>query len=371
MDVAVSTAVRIVAIFAAVFLLLELTARVYLFGIAGLVPAKMNSVHGLNQTGFTRQSDERRIGFELKPNLDEFFKLVPFRTNSRGLRDREYSLEKPADHFRVAVVGSSFTLPAGVEIEQAFHSILEEQLSAEFAPRRFEFINFAVGMHGPEQILAMLELRALPYDPDLILVGVTRLSEPLLLGKPKAVAHPKAMGSMPAFRQSYPVFQSFLARLIEQRVGKEHTPGQHVGALERLVMQAMEPVGPPASVGKGRNTPSPPARSSVLARLNRIQADTGIPIVLVLLEFESTRQATADRLAGTRLPFLDTRDAFRGTRPNDYRVNALDPHPNDRAHAIFARVIGEFLREKQLIPHGLPQASQPHDRSRGKAAPLQ
>ena len=95
----------------------------------------------------------------------------------------------------------------------------------------------------------------------------------------------------------------------------------------------------------------------------------------MLLEFESTRQTTTgDHLVSTRklgLPFLDTRDAFRGSRPNDYWVNALDPHPNDRAHAIFARVIGEFLREKQLIPHGLPQASQPHDRSRGKAAPLQ
>lgn len=117
-----NTAVRIAAVVAGLFVLLELTARVYLFGIAGLVPAKMNSVHGLNQTGFTRQSGDARIGFELKPDLDGYFNLATFRTNSKGLRDREYALEKPSDTFRVAVMGSSFTLPAGVEIERAFHS---------------------------------------------------------------------------------------------------------------------------------------------------------------------------------------------------------------------------------------------------------
>ncbi len=345
-----NTAVRIAAVVAGLFVLLELTARVYLFGIAGLVPAKMNSVHGLNQTGFTRQSGDARIGFELKPDLDGYFNLATFRTNSKGLRDREYALEKPSDTFRVAVMGSSFTLPAGVEIERAFHSLLEEQLSAEFAPRRYEFINFAVGMHGAEQILAMLELRALPYDPDLILICATRLSIPLLLKNPK-----RSPGKIPVspleFEESYPVFQSFLARLIELRIGKESEPGRHVGVLERLVMDAVQSTD--STEARAAFAPPPPVRTSALERLSQLRANTGIPIVLVWLEFENTRPAAKvspeARLRRHGLYYLDTRDAFRDTRPSDYWVNALDPHPNDRAHAIFARAIGEFLHSRGLL----------------------
>ena len=44
----------------------------------------------------------------------------------------------------------------------------------ELAPVRVEFINFAVGMYNPEQVLAMLELRALAYQPDLVLMTATR-----------------------------------------------------------------------------------------------------------------------------------------------------------------------------------------------------
>ncbi len=367
-----NTAVRIAAVAAGLFVLLELTARVHLFGIAGLVPAKMNSVHGLNQTGFTRQAGDARIGFELKPNLDGYFKLASFRTNSKGLRDREYTLEKPSDTFRVAVMGSSFALPAGVEIERAFHSLLEEQLSAEFAPRRYEFINFAVGMHGAEQILAMLELRALPYDPDLILICATRLSIPLLVKNPK-----RSAGKIPVspleFQVSYPVFQSFLARLIELRIGKESEPGRHVGVVEQFVMDAMLSAG--SIEAATAFAPLPPPRASALERLGRIRADTGIPIVLVWLEFESTRPAPTvspeARLRRHGLHYLDTRDAFRDTRPSDYWVNALDPHPNDRAHAIFARVIADFLRSNALIPSEDPQASSARDASRALVAPLQ
>ena len=109
-------------------------------------------------------------------------RLAPFRTNSSGLRDTEYAFTKPDNTLRVVVVGSSFALPAGVAIEDAFHSLLEEQFSRDLAPLRCEFINFAVGMHHAEQVLAMLELRALDYEPDLVLVTATKLWDHLCGG---------------------------------------------------------------------------------------------------------------------------------------------------------------------------------------------
>ncbi len=356
------------------FLLLEMSARLYYFGGAGLVPARINSVHGLPQAGITQMSSEPDLGFELKPNLDSYFKLVPFRTNSRGLRDREYSIEKPPNTFRVAVLGASFTLPAGVEIERAFHSLLEAQLSEELAPKRYEFINFAVGMYHPRQVLAMLQLRALEYQPDLILVAATELSMPGLIEVPSSkpppteTMEPPKKVVIPAFKKSYPILQSFFVRLIMERTGNGPSTSQlYVGTVEKYFMTLIERWRSPSAakekpVAKTRPAGRRPARHgsiSVVQRLGNLQAETGIPIVLVRLEFDAAERQAIDleveaQARALGLHYLDTRDAFQGTRPNQFWIYELDPHPNAKAHEIFARVLATFLRSNELLPEEAP-----------------
>lgn len=312
---------------AAVLLALELTARVHLFGAAGLDPRRVDSIRDFRETKFVRTSEHPELGFELEPNRAGFFKLARFRTNSQGLRDREYLLEKPKDTIRVAVMGSSFTLPAGVAIEDAFHSLLEERLSERFAPTRVEFINFAVGALHPRQVLALLELRALAYDPDLILFGVTRLSTPLLTAPGAARSASTARGPRPS---THPFWHSFLYKLVESRIrGAE---------VEREELAPRESDGEP----------------SILDALADISRTRRIPIVIVRLEFDAESDpATARQIAvQTRsrgMYFLDTRERFRGIRPRDLWIYELDPHPNRVAHAIFADVIGEFLVANNLI----------------------
>jgi hypothetical protein len=57
--------------------------------------------------------------------------------------------------------------------------------------------------------------------------------------------------------------------------------------------------------------------------------------------------ALAIRQAG--LHFLDTRRAFKGTSPREFWIYEIDPHPDARAHAIFADVLAAFLRGKGLL----------------------
>jgi hypothetical protein len=44
-----------------------------------------------------RRSPQPEIGFEFRPELDTYNKLVSLRTNSAGFRDAEYTVEKPAE----------------------------------------------------------------------------------------------------------------------------------------------------------------------------------------------------------------------------------------------------------------------------------
>jgi hypothetical protein len=375
---------------AGLFLLLELSTRIYLFGVAGLVPWKIDSVHELPQTGFTQPSSQPGLFFELAPDVDGYFKLVPFLTNSKGLRDEEYGFEKPENTFRVAVLGASFALPAGVAIEDAFHSVLERRLSAEGEPLRFEFINFCVGMYGPEQVMTMLETRALSYDPDLILVSVTSLSAPLLIDghKPKQPESSDGKSSGPAepprFKKSHPILQSFFFRLAKlRRAGGDVEPGLHVGRLEQAWMTLSHRIAARSgSTGRNRGAAEPRnhrgrrvvppqgRRGSILERLARIGEAADVPIAIVRLEYDASPKTPEEleveqAAASLGLPYLDTRESFQGRRARDFWIYELDPHPNVEAHGIFADAIAKFLASRDLL---VPRSGKERKTSRSARA---
>lgn len=349
------------AVVLVVLLLLETTARVFLFGASGLVPARVDSVHGLFETGFTRPSSVPGLGFELRPNVSGWFKLVPFRTNSAGMRDAEVPLRKPEGTFRIAVVGASFALPAGVAIERAFHSLLEDRLSREWAPLRVECLNFAVGMYHPRQSLAMLEGRALDYAPDLVIFTATNLSAPALLVDPVEEARRFAAeggGRLAGlrFRRTHPFLRSYLLRLLRVRFHPDaEVPQPDLGIVERAWLGLSEGLGgePASDAAPPRRPPSAPRveRDPVIERLARVGRREGLPIVIARLEFDPAPPSADDRALAARarelgLGWVDTRSAFEGTSPRDFWIYELDPHPNWRAHELFAARIASFLASR-------------------------
>lgn len=352
-------AVRTAAVALAALVLLELTARVVLFGASGLVPERVDSVHGLFETGFTRPSAVPGLGFELAPKVSGWFKLVPFRTNSVGMRDEEVPLHKPDGTYRIAVVGASFALPAGVAIERAFHTLLEERLSREWAPLRVECLNFAVGMYHPRQSLAMLEGRALAYAPDLVIFTATNLSAPLLLVDPaeearRFAAEGGAGLAALRFRRTHPFLRSYLYRLVRARAWPgEKVPQPDLGLLERAYLGASEAIGggrapTPAGSGSGPLALPRVERDPVIDRLARVGRREGLPIVIARLEFDPAPPSAADEALAVRarelgLGWVDTRAAFEGRSPREFWIYELDPHPNANAHGLFAGRIASFL----------------------------
>ena len=308
--------------------LLEVSARLIIFGPMGLDPRRVGILRDLDPRELVTYDTDPGVLYEYKPNLDVFFKLVPFRTNSRGMRDKEYEVVNPTDTYRVAVLGSSFALPAGVEIEAAFHSLLEERLSLEFAPTSYEFLNFSVGLHGPSQFIAMLRHRALAFDPDLILFSVTVMSAPRLLADWDSLP---ARNVLDLVAPGGP--RSYFLRLIEARL-----------MLKPLPFDTRSPQYP-RDIAKQAN---------VITKLGEISRETGIPVVVVRLEIDPEGPSSAERAIERRVEaeglfYVDTRHAFRAKKPRDFWIYELDPHPNCEAHAIFADVLEDFLRTHDLL----------------------
>ena len=60
------------------FILLETAYRFYLFGLDAFSIEQVNSVNALGLSDLLQRSSNPDLVFELKPNVDTYFKLVPF-----------------------------------------------------------------------------------------------------------------------------------------------------------------------------------------------------------------------------------------------------------------------------------------------------
>lgn len=92
--------------------------------------------------------------------------------NKDGMRDKDFSLEKPADTIRIAVIGDSYTFGSGVkDINLTYSKILEKELNKLDDDKTYEVLNFGVPGYDAPQELDMLKNKALNYNPDIIIIG--------------------------------------------------------------------------------------------------------------------------------------------------------------------------------------------------------
>jgi lysophospholipase L1-like esterase len=142
---------------------------------AGLLVEIGLRIAGVSYPSFYR-SDEH-TGTSLRPGIAAWQRNegeAYVRTNSQGLRDREHAKAKPANTFRIAVLGDSYTEAQQVPMEDAFWAVLERDLKgcAGLAGRDVEVINFGVSGYGTAQELITLRRRVWDYSPDLVILAL-------------------------------------------------------------------------------------------------------------------------------------------------------------------------------------------------------
>src|SRR5688572_21179795 len=63
--------------------------------------------------------------YELKPSFSGKDGQIQIRTNSWGMRDKEYTLTKPRNTYRVAIIGDSVAFGYGLPLHLVFSERLE------------------------------------------------------------------------------------------------------------------------------------------------------------------------------------------------------------------------------------------------------
>lgn len=151
----------IVIVFIVILALGEVMIRVYL---------NFNTAYDIEMTKYAlnlkNDSDNKLIGHVHRPNKSMELMDVMVDINSDGHRDKEYPVTKN-DKYRIIFLGDSLTFGWGVEEEETFATLIEENLNSD-SPT--EVINFGTGNYNTEQEVNLFLEKGLKYNPDKVVL---------------------------------------------------------------------------------------------------------------------------------------------------------------------------------------------------------
>lgn len=133
---------------------------------------------------------------ELKPNQFVMHKGALIVTNAYGFRDKLYSLMPSAQTTRVALIGNSIDMGIGVENEETYEQIVEDQI------QNLEILNFSTPGFLLPSYIPFIKNKVLDFQPDYLWitehqVGISKIVS--ILGE-KIYSHPNA--TLPPFLDS-------------------------------------------------------------------------------------------------------------------------------------------------------------------------
>jgi hypothetical protein len=293
---------------------------------------------GFRDSPAARMTSDLR-GWEIVPNVVTEFKRVPFHANRWGMRDRDYERAKPQGVYRVALIGSSYSMGSGVGDHETFENVLEDRLNRELGGRgydRYEILNFSVAGYGLLQELYVAEHLVGDFQPDVVICVVHPGDAQRLVDRLQwVVDRGGAMGG------DY----GHLVRILEEADGRPGLPAAEFArrlspyqdALVRWWYRRMV-----ASIRSHGATPVFVFLSSTGARLPRTE----------VFEFAEETDAI----------IIPLKDVYGGYSIERIRVAEWDNHPNGLGHRLIADdLYAEMLRRsealKLLAPQGVAAGS--------------
>ncbi len=295
-----------------------------------------------DHAGVARVAPKEFLLFELMRNLKRTFFGRPFTTNSFGMRDREYSREKPAGTIRIALLGASIDMGWGVGTNETYENQLEDWLNKYAArrglKRRFEVLNFAVAAYGPAQRYDVYRNKVVAFQPDLVVYAATLLDPKLqqihLRGLLRGRVDPK-----------YDFLKSAIARAA---LDDEDTAIDLDGDLKHKdrLNNKLDPLmwdlekGALAALADDSRSAGIAAALLIVPRVGKIDAP-------------ENRASGVDRLRSIAhdldLPLIDATGAFDRIDPARIEIAPMDDHPNALGHKAIYKVIARAFATDPAI----------------------
>ena len=286
----------------------------------------------LHTTGII-EDEQSIIQKRLKADTSVIFKEALLQTNSFGMRDQEYTLEKDPGTLRIALLGTSIELGSGVTNEQTYENRLEKMLNRRPlfpAYDSVEVMNFAIsGIHMPQQV-GITEQRVAPFNPDVLIY----------------TAHPNE-----ASRAARRFALLYMTNLLEQEpelmaIGKEAgiTPGLSHEETQRLLQPYQQQLW-----------------KWGIRRIASFCQENGITPILIFVPSygESSKGQEDIRLIkmARSLGFFtyDISNAYKDKAREVVTVRPWDRHPSEQGHRMLAKTIYQKWAEDANLVQEISQ----------------
>jgi lysophospholipase L1-like esterase len=263
---------------------------------------------------------------------------VPYRINAHGYRGASYAREKPAEAYRIVLLGDSFTFGEGTPEGLIYPTLLGEALRARRADgRRIEVINLGIPGDGVEGAIATYRDSARRLGPDWVVFQwntndfpspEVRADHLLLIGARyrELFARAEALRRSHLLSFAYMRLQTWLlSRELIATTRQDAERGRYrfkeIGRLRRMAR----------ADGAG---------FTVLAFPELIRLDA--------YPYETILELLHDYCRSEGIELIDLLPALAAHRDSELWVHETDHHPNRIAHAIAARELLERL--EPLLP---------------------
>jgi hypothetical protein len=121
---------------------------------------------------------------EIVPSVSTIFCGASVTSNHFGMRDREYEKVKPANTYRIVLLGSSHEQGNGVNDDQTYENLVEDSLNRQLSGRgysRYEILNLSVSGYSILQRLLRLEQEGFEYQPDAAVLCMAAADQQFLV----------------------------------------------------------------------------------------------------------------------------------------------------------------------------------------------
>jgi D-alanyl-lipoteichoic acid acyltransferase DltB (MBOAT superfamily)/lysophospholipase L1-like esterase len=292
---------------------------------------------GVKKLKIWRDTDDMSKGV-LVPNAQVMTQRGLVAINQWGMRDKPYEKAKPANTYRIALLGDSHAFGLGLANDEVFEAVLEKRLNNDVSRTsslNYEILNFGVPGSFLLSQLMILDDRVLPFGPDAIFLMAHRRDEDRTVEDlAKAV------------KNGLPVPYEFLRTVIERAgVNKDMAMFNIIRRLlpfgDEILLWGYKRV-----VDICRENGIRPVWLFVPAPYERLQ------------EWNISSYTTAARTAGFEVISLthvyDSEEPYALTLPRD-------GHPNSLGHKLIADHLYKVLSQEWSIRFSKPLPAEPPD----------
>jgi len=126
------------------------------FGLLFLASAEIGlRIYGFGDPLLYQQDPE--VGFYFRPNQDVRYPGRTIQVNKYGMRSLDFPEPKPADEYRILMLGDSTLAGTRVGNRELYSSLLEAKLNENSAGKKFRVLNAGVNAWGPLHMLAYVQ----------------------------------------------------------------------------------------------------------------------------------------------------------------------------------------------------------------------